>query len=345
VTDKRLDLVFLWHMHQPDYRDHTSDEHVLPWVYLHAIKDYTDMADHLERHPGIRAVVNFVPVLLDQIEDYCGQVESGVYRDPLLRLLAAPDLSQISPSDRSLLLEACFRSNHVTMLSPFPRYQRLHDLYNSLAREGENALAYLSGDYFGDLVTWYHLAWTSETERRHRLIAELMSKGESYCHGERLALRTDRQRPAHLVPVTAHCRNVARSNSRRRPPPIRWRRCCSTRRRPAKPARCRACPGGRAIPRPPAVVAQIEAAKTSHAARFGTTPMRHVAGRGRDSTGVVQHLAAQGCGTGWPAAGACCATACGSAAAPATRAPPTGPGKCRKRPASRCSFATSGFRT
>ena len=95
MTDKRLDLVLLWHMHQPDYRDHASGEHVLPWVYLHAIKDYADMAAHLERHPGIRAVVNFVPVLLDQIEDYCGQVESGVFRDPLLRLLAAPDLSHI----------------------------------------------------------------------------------------------------------------------------------------------------------------------------------------------------------------------------------------------------------
>ena len=64
------DLAFLWHMHQPDYRHPDSGEFVLPWVFLHAIKDYTDMAAHLERHPGIRCTVNFVPVLLDQIEDY-----------------------------------------------------------------------------------------------------------------------------------------------------------------------------------------------------------------------------------------------------------------------------------
>ena len=179
MPGKRLDLVFLWHMHQPDYRDHGNGEHVLPWVYLHALKDYTDMADHLERHPGVRAVVNFVPVLLDQIEDYCRQFDTGEFRDPLLRYLAAADLRAISIADRQMLLVACFRSNHHTMLAPFPHYKRLHDLYESLAREGDAALGYLSGDYFADLVTWYHLAWTGETVRRkHPRIAELMTKGE-----------------------------------------------------------------------------------------------------------------------------------------------------------------------
>ena len=41
------DLAFLWHMHQPDYRHPDSGEFMLPWVFLHAIKDYTDMAAHL----------------------------------------------------------------------------------------------------------------------------------------------------------------------------------------------------------------------------------------------------------------------------------------------------------
>ncbi|TAN54398.1 MAG: hypothetical protein EPN19_06350, partial [Betaproteobacteria bacterium] len=50
MSARRLDLVLLWHMHQPDYRDHASGEFALPWVYLHAIKDYADMAWHLERH-------------------------------------------------------------------------------------------------------------------------------------------------------------------------------------------------------------------------------------------------------------------------------------------------------
>ena len=65
----RLPVVLLWHMHQPHYRDALTGQYVLPWTYLHAIKDYTDMAAHLEARPGARAVVNFTPVLLEQLED------------------------------------------------------------------------------------------------------------------------------------------------------------------------------------------------------------------------------------------------------------------------------------
>lgn len=83
------DLAFLWHMHQPDYRHPDSGNSCCPWVFLHAIKDYTDMAAHLERHPGIRCTVNFVPVLLDQIEDYADQFASGQWRDPLLAIASA----------------------------------------------------------------------------------------------------------------------------------------------------------------------------------------------------------------------------------------------------------------
>jgi alpha-amylase/alpha-mannosidase (GH57 family) len=191
---RRLDLVFLWHMHQPDYRDRASGAFAMPWTYLHALKDYTDMAAHFERHPHIHAVVNFVPVLLDQIDDYLGQfaraqLQPDGFRDPLLQLLATDDLDRLSAAERQYLLTACFRCNHATMLAPFPRYQRLLELYESLAREGDAALSYLSGAYLADLVTWYHLAWTGETVRRHEpLLAELMAKGEGYSLADRRQL-------------------------------------------------------------------------------------------------------------------------------------------------------------
>ena len=184
-----LDLVFLWHMHQPDYRDRLHGEFVLPWTYLHAIKDYTDMVAHLERHPRQRAVVNFVPVLLEQIEDYADQFSAGRYRDPLLRLLASPDLDRITPQEKKLVLESCFRNNHATMLAPFPRYRRLYDFHQHLQQYGEPAVDYLSGSYFGDLLTWYHLSWCGETERRRQpLLAELMAKGEHFSFEDRSRL-------------------------------------------------------------------------------------------------------------------------------------------------------------
>lgn len=185
----KLDLALLWHMHQPDYRDYKTGEFMLPWVYLHAIKDYTDMVHHLENHPGIRLVVNFVPVLLDQLEDYADQFTSGTIRDPLLRLLAVPDLDHISPNERLLILDSCFRSNHATMLKPYPAYQQLRDLYDHLQRAGDKELMYASGQYLADLLVWYHLAWTGESVRReNECVVNLMSQGKLFSHGDRILL-------------------------------------------------------------------------------------------------------------------------------------------------------------
>ena len=53
-ASSKLYLNLYWHMHQPDYRDSITGEYVLPWTYLHALKDYTDMAWHLEANPAAR---------------------------------------------------------------------------------------------------------------------------------------------------------------------------------------------------------------------------------------------------------------------------------------------------
>ena len=171
---KRLDLILLWHMHQPDFRDLATGEFDLSWVYLHATKDYLDMASHFERHPKMHGVVNFVPVLLDQIEQYAEQFSQGEVRDPLLRLLPREDLHSLSAAERQLILERCFRGNHVKMIEPFAPYKRLYELFRFVRDHGSEAGRYLSGEYLGDLLTWFHLSWTGETVKRsHKLIVEL----------------------------------------------------------------------------------------------------------------------------------------------------------------------------
>jgi alpha-amylase/alpha-mannosidase (GH57 family) len=186
---KTVNLVILWHMHQPDYRDYASGEFVLPWTYLHAIKDYTDMAYHLERHPKVRSVVNFVPILLDQLDDYTDQFATGHLRDPLLRLLAHENSTILSAQERQLAFDACFRSNHTKMIAPYPAYKRLWDLFKLLQAEGESGLSYLSDQYVADLLTWYHLAWCGESVRReHVIVASLMSKGQDFSFEDRKQL-------------------------------------------------------------------------------------------------------------------------------------------------------------
>ena len=79
VGKNKINLVLYWHMHQPEYRDLRNGEYSLPWTYLHTIKDYVDMVAHIEAVPGARAVINFAPVLLEQIEDYSHQLNGYLF--------------------------------------------------------------------------------------------------------------------------------------------------------------------------------------------------------------------------------------------------------------------------
>ena len=305
----RLDLIFLWHMHQPDYRDHATGEFVMPWTYLHALKDYTDMAAHLERHPQIRAVINFVPVLLDQIDDYiaqfaAAQLQPDGFRDPLLRLLATPDLDRLDKVERTFLLQTCFRCHHANMLAPFPRYQRLHELHELLAREGETALTYLSGAYLADLVTWYHLVWTGETERRNEpLLAELMAKGEGFSLADRQnLLALIGKTLANLVPryraLQARGQIELTTTPYSHPlSPLLLDFQSAREAAPDAPLPLAATyPGGR-----DRVRKHLEAARSSHAQRFGKEPAGMWPAEGALSAAFAHLAAANGCR--WMASG------------------------------------------
>ena len=175
----KLYLNLYWHMHQPDYRDIVTNEYVLPWTYLHAIKDYSDMVYHLEENPKARVSFNFVPILLDQLQDYTQQFQTNDIRDPLLALLVNDQLDTISPEQCRLIVQSCFKSHHEKMLSPFPHYQRLLQLYQLVEPiMNEDQFHYLSGQYKADLLVWYHLAWCGESLRRNdEVVQSLMSKG------------------------------------------------------------------------------------------------------------------------------------------------------------------------
>ena len=190
VEPKKLYFNLYWHMHQPDYRDIVSNQYVLPWTYLHAIKDYTDMAYHLEENPKAKASFNFVPVLLDQLEDYSNQFKTNIIRDPLLSLLAKETLEGLSPAQCRFIVESCFKSHHEKMLSPFPHYQRLLRIFEiAEPAMGVAELYYLSAQYKTDLLVWYHLAWTGESVRRsHPLVKELMDKGAKFTFEDRTRL-------------------------------------------------------------------------------------------------------------------------------------------------------------
>src|ERR1700760_1440273 len=185
---KRLPVVLLWHMHQPQYRDALTGEYVLPWTYLHAIKDYTDMAAHLESIPAARAVVNFTPVLIEQLEEIAHRVtehlrSGSALPDPVLALLG-PDPISRDPGERLELMKACLRAQRKQMIERFGPYLELATIAETLATP--ERVAYASNQLIHDLAVWYHLAWLGETVRRSDPVAiALTTQGRSFTEVQR----------------------------------------------------------------------------------------------------------------------------------------------------------------
>jgi len=156
------------------------------------------MAMHLERHPDMHVVVNFAPVLLEQIDDYSLQLSDYLkhglpMRDPLLNFLAGvhpvPDDTEL----RRELVRACRRANGERMINPYPVFVDLLEMVTSSYPTGEpdvdlDRLPYLDAQYFLDLLTWFHLSWLGHSLKQTDTARYLMSKGRYFTHQDRQSL-------------------------------------------------------------------------------------------------------------------------------------------------------------
>lgn len=192
MKKKKLKLVLCWHMHQPEYRDLQTGEFILPWTYLHVIKDYVDMAAHLEAVPEAKAVVNFAPILLEQIEEYAKQVNRYLHdrtalTDPLLAALVSPGISN-DPEDRLRLVKDCLRANRDRQINRYPAFQKLATMTEWLDQHFD-ALHYVNAQFVIDMLVWYHLAWMGETVKlSDSRVQHLIAKGSAYTQHDRMEL-------------------------------------------------------------------------------------------------------------------------------------------------------------
>lgn len=183
MTDSPLYIVFLWHMHQPYYKDPFTGVYRLPWVRLHGTKDYLDMAEMLDNFPEIKQNFNLVPSLIEQLADYTENNAKDTFLE--LTLKRASDLTE---KDRIFILENFFLSNWENMIKPFPRY------YEILAKRGfratkqelRRAINYFSENDFLDLQLLFNLSWIDPIFReKDALLSELTRKGKNYTEEEK----------------------------------------------------------------------------------------------------------------------------------------------------------------
>jgi alpha-amylase/alpha-mannosidase (GH57 family) len=170
-----LRVVVLWHQHQPYYKDLVTGEYRLPWVRLHALKDYYGMVKLLEEFPGVHQTFNLVPSLIAQIQEYA----AGTAQDPFLRV-AALSAGDLSSDERRFALAYLFQANPDHLIGRYARYAELWDRFQSSGSSPERAEKYFQAQDFTDLQVLSQLAWFDELFLQEPEIAELVSKGRGF---------------------------------------------------------------------------------------------------------------------------------------------------------------------
>lgn len=180
-----VDLVFVWHHHQPDYRHPRDGRALLPWVRLHATKDYLDMALHLERHSRIKATFNFAPSLLAQMDD---AIAGGP--DALFDLLAREPAS-LTPGER-LELQLRARMSPRWARERWPQYRVLCERLRAPAVATEPELL--------RMCCFFLLAW----------LDPLLLEEPEGAEAERLALAGETGRRERDALLALHARALGR---------------------------------------------------------------------------------------------------------------------------------------
>jgi len=179
-----LCVSILWHQHQPFYRATMTGDpqgaYLLPWVRLHAARDYYPMAALLSEFPGVRATINLVPSLVLQIEDY---VDRGA-TDLWMELSLTPS-RRLSEFERGFIVARFFDADRENEIEIHPRYAELLAKRRSGAGMDDRDIT--------DLRMWFNLAWLPPEARSGTMrlvdgtevsVSEFVEKGRGFDDGE-----------------------------------------------------------------------------------------------------------------------------------------------------------------
>jgi len=176
---KKLSVAFLWHMHQPCYKDTLTGKYLMPWVRLHAVKDYFPMAALLEDFENVKATFNLVPSLIEQLNDYAHNDASDFFLD-----LTIKKASSLTEDEKMDILENFFRVNFQRFIDPNARYSQLlikKGIHNTLPRSLKKAVKNFSDRDFTDLQVLFNLAWFHSISIDEDInLKDLVRKASSY---------------------------------------------------------------------------------------------------------------------------------------------------------------------
>lgn len=200
-TKKTLGIAFVWHMHQPYYKDELSNRYMMPWVRLHGVKDYFPMAALVDRFDRIKVTFNLVPSLIEQINDYVKNSATDTFLDLTLK-----KSSELTFEDKVAILNNFFKINFKRFIEPNARYSDL------LLKKGvrpisgtalKRVIKTFSGQDFLDLQVLFNMAWFhSITVDSDLNLKALVDKKEGYTEEDKAyIIARQREIMAGIIPL------------------------------------------------------------------------------------------------------------------------------------------------
>src|SRR5437899_11635528 len=178
---KPLHVAFVWHMHQPYYKDDLTNTFLLPWVRVRCAKHYYMMPALLDAYPALKQTVNLVPSLVAQVQDYV----DGGFTDIYLDLVRRP-LSELTGDERAFIARWMTEGSQIRRVRQYPRYLELvRKREQSWPRSTADMARLFSDSELRDLLVWFNLSWVGpEVMDSDSQIAELVRKGRDFSQAD-----------------------------------------------------------------------------------------------------------------------------------------------------------------
>ena len=207
---KKLSVAFLWHMHQPCYKDIATGKYYMPWVRFHAVKDYFPMAALLENFDNVKVTFNLVPSLLEQLRDYGRNNAADTFLD-----LTMKEASSLTENDKLDILENFFRVNFKHFIEPNTRYMELlakKGLQDISGRAMKKIIGKFSSQDFLDLQVLFNLVWFhSISVDKDKNLKELFKKQSAYTEDDKAyVILKQREIISDIIPLYKRLQDAGR---------------------------------------------------------------------------------------------------------------------------------------
>src|SRR5438093_2338738 len=284
-------VAFLWHMHQPLYRDPLDGAVILPWVRLHALKEYLGMVHLLDETPSVHVTCDLVHGLVDQVEA-CARGEAD---DPHQRASMVP-AAEMDEAQRCAALKWLFMAQEQNLIGRHPRFKEL--LAKRGPRKDEGALRaavlHFSVPDLLDLqvlakLAWFDLEWQEKDPAVHALAA----KGRGFTEADKRVLAEREQALlGEILPAYRRAADRGQVEPSTTPyyHPILPLLCDTDAHREAHPE----APLPRRFHHPEDALDQIQRAQARHAELFGQPPAGMWPSEGSVSEEAVRQMAKAG---------------------------------------------------